>query len=221
MVTVEELLDSLSTNYLAQDLYVEAWRLIHSAIAAARAEGVAEGAEEAKPKIAESTEKLIDWIIAMMPPYEGANPEWGRKVAPLPCPEGEAMTSLESIVLPLEQSRALVEHGIVLDTAMVWFVMTEGSFCQKVFPIGEVPYDPGVSYELVSAPTLSELLDAIRAKVGNPLDERTIVLAQDGHREVTCRAEVRYERSEKVIAKIAYNDTDLLAAAALLMEVAK
>ena len=30
------------------------------------------------------------------------------------------MTSLESIVLPLEQSRALVEHGIVLDTAMVW-----------------------------------------------------------------------------------------------------
>ena len=39
MVTVEELLDSLSTNYLAQDLYVEAWRLIHSAIAAAREEG--------------------------------------------------------------------------------------------------------------------------------------------------------------------------------------
>jgi len=40
-MTVEELLDSLSTNYLAQDLYVEAWRLIHSAITAARAEGAA------------------------------------------------------------------------------------------------------------------------------------------------------------------------------------
>lgn len=60
-------------------------RVLDSLIAAAREEGFekgrAEGAEEARPKIAASTEKLIDWILAMEPPYEeGANPQWGRKV---------------------------------------------------------------------------------------------------------------------------------------------
>jgi len=54
---------------------LDAMDLIEWKIAKAREEG----AEEARPKIAESTEKLIDWIIAMIPP-EGANPEWGRKV---------------------------------------------------------------------------------------------------------------------------------------------
>ena len=132
------------------------------------------------------------------------------------------MTSLESIVLPLEQSRSLVEHGIVLDTTLVWirYSCLDGSY--ETWHPQERMGQPELNMETaVPAPVLSELLDAIRAKVGNPLDERTIVLAQDGHREVTCRAEVRYERSEKVIAKIAYNDTDLLAAAALLMEVSK
>jgi len=59
-------------------------QFVDSLIAAAREEGFekgrAEGAEEARPKIAASTERLIQWILDMMPPYEGANPEWGRKV---------------------------------------------------------------------------------------------------------------------------------------------
>lgn len=54
-MTVEELLDSLSTNYLAQDLYVEAWRLIHSAITAARAEG----AEQERERLRSSA--LTSW----------------------------------------------------------------------------------------------------------------------------------------------------------------
>ena len=72
--------------------------------------------------------------------------------------------------------------------------------------------------DVCPAPTLSELLDAIREKVGNPLDERNIILAQDGRREVPCRAEVRYPSGEY---RVAYNDTDLLAAAALLREVSR
>ena len=139
------------------------------------------------------------------------------------------MHNLESVVLPLAESRALVEAGIVLETALVW--VPAGEFDE--YEVGEngepvlmekkdtLDEDDGPMYDFTPAPVLSELLDAIRAKVGNPLDERTIILAMDGHREVTCRAEVRYERSEKTICKIAYNDTDLLAAAALLMEVSK
>jgi len=117
------------------------------------------------------------------------------------------MTSLSQIVLPLPESRSLVEKGIKLDTAMVWFVMTEGSFCQKVFPIGEVPYDPGVSYELVSAPTLSELLDAIYARY----DNAEITMYGSGLIDEWIGKEAHQQNE----------DTDLLAAYALLMEVAK
>ena len=137
------------------------------------------------------------------------------------------MTSLEQIVLPLEQSRSLVEHGIVLDPALVWAEMDGGYQCdengdpqQEMPPYADVvPGDsPYHGTFICPAPTLGELLDAIRAKVGNPLEERTIILSQDGHLEAPCCAGARSPQGEY---QIAYNDTDLLAAAALLMEVSK
>ena len=96
MATVEELREKvlrykageyvgrdIEDGYTTEDICIVHTDDLDSLIAAAREEGFekgrAEGAEEARPKIAESTEKLIDWIIAMIPP-EGANPEWGRKV---------------------------------------------------------------------------------------------------------------------------------------------
>ena len=144
----------------------------------------------------------------------------------VPIQLGAAMTSLSQIVLPLAESRLLVEKGIKLDTAMVWFVMTEGSFCQKVFPIGEVPYDPGVSYELVSAPTLSELLDAIRVKadaIEVKINRRTELERHEDDEQVCWELVGQGQGSceddwQQAVGK---GSTDLLAAAALLMEVAK
>jgi hypothetical protein len=66
--------------------------------------------------------------------------------------------NLESVVLPLAESRALVEHGIVLDAVFQW---TKG--IDKPIPNYTVWTHEGES--LAPAPVLSELLDAIRAKV--------------------------------------------------------
>ena len=89
-----------------------------------------------------------------------------------------SMTSLEQIVLPLAESRLLVEHGVVLDTAMVWIRYSCGSY--ETWHPQERIGQPELNMETaVPAPVLSELLDAIRARVGNPLEERAIILSQD------------------------------------------
>jgi len=141
------------------------------------------------------------------------------------------VTSLEQIVLPLAESRALAEKGVVLDTAMAYYPSGCGAYafddegvtvpeCQKYLgePVPCVRAEMEDHKPVCPAPTLSELLDAIRAKVGNPLEERTIILSQDGHLEVSSCAGVRSLHGEY---QIAYNDTDLLAAYTLLLEVAK
>ena len=68
------------------------------------------------------------------------------------------MNTLESIVLPLPESRALAEAGIVLDTALVWVYVKDangrivltvmyagGSMCGVRTVLGE--------YEVTQAPT--------------------------------------------------------------------
>jgi hypothetical protein len=78
-------------------------------------------------------------------------------------------------------------------------------------------YEAVKSRIICPPPVLSGLLDAIRDKVGNPLEERTIILSQDEHLEVPCCIGARSPQGQY---QIAYNDTDILAAAALLMEMA-
>ena len=125
------------------------------------------------------------------------------------------MTSLEQIVLPLPESRALAEK-VKLDTAMVWvrdnddqhISVVERSRTEEILDLkGEVTV-------LCGAWVLSELLDAIRAKVPYPVrfesspfrGKTSLIASWDwGHSECRC------ERGS----------TDLLAAYALLLEVAK
>jgi len=66
--------------------------------------------------------------------------------------------TLESIVLPLAESRALVEAGIVLETAMRW-VKNHYNQAPFAIPVWFPPADGEVV--LCPAPALSELLDAI------------------------------------------------------------
>lgn len=125
------------------------------------------------------------------------------------------MTSLESIVLPLAESLALVERGIVLDTVLRW---VENHYNEN--PITIPTWFPPADEEIVlcPAPVLSELVDAIRAKVGHPLEERTVILTQDGRLKVPYCARVRSDRGKY---ELACRKSDLLAAAAILMEVSK
>lgn len=133
------------------------------------------------------------------------------------------MMDLESIVLPLEQSRALVEHGIVLDTALVWAVVKD---CNSQLITTVISRNDalagciGTSCDgqqvICGAPVLSELLDAIRAKTEADAEFST----------------GKYRMGRKVKTGLTvdwgeightqgFGDTDLLAAAALLMEVSK
>jgi len=124
------------------------------------------------------------------------------------------MSSLEQIVLPLAESRALVEAGIVLETAMRW-VKNHYNQAPFAIPVWFPPADGEVV--LCPAPALSELLDAIRAK-------QPYAVVQCGDRP---RGYVGSEKracsamQPEGCSDIRYGDTDLLAAYALLMEVAK
>jgi hypothetical protein len=147
------------------------------------------------------------------------------------------MTSLESIVLPLAESRALVEHGAVLDTALSWagrvvdygrtivLTTTEEANAQvTIHKEYESRHPEGIRWpKPIPAPVLSELLDAIRAKVGDAelhsynvntmvdIGERTWEMLGDY---------IGVARRYKIVER-ASAPTDLLAAAALLMEASK
>jgi hypothetical protein len=68
--------------------------------------------------------------------------------------------SLESIALPLAESRALVEHGIVLDTALVWMTVEIGEH-NPMPPTLTINYHLKSMYPVYPGPVFSELLDAI------------------------------------------------------------
>ena len=126
------------------------------------------------------------------------------------------MTSLEQIVLPLEQSHSLVERGIVPDTVASW--ITDGATHSRPVIIEPAVYAALKSRIICPAPTLGELLDAIRAKVGKPTHETTVILDRNPRRTIECCAGIRTEGGKYEVAD---GSTDLLAAAALLMEVSK
>ena len=143
------------------------------------------------------------------------------------------MTSLEQIVLPLKESQALEAAGIHLDTALVWvglWGINAHWHVEGREQIEMLRADPqadrignGATLEergliTVGAPVLSELIDAIRTKLGTPLDERTIILTEHGAREVTYCAESRDMYGN---CNVAYHESDLLAAYELLREVSK
>ena len=133
------------------------------------------------------------------------------------------MTSLESIVLPLEQSRALVEHGIVLDTAMVWV---------RDPNTGDISVDARENRDvslwsiLCPTPVLSELLDAIRVKadaIEVKINRRTELERHEDDEQVCWELVGQGQGSceddwQQAVGK---GTTDLLAACALLLEVAK
>ena len=131
------------------------------------------------------------------------------------------MTSLEQIVLPLAESRALAEAGIKMDTALVWvgvwginahwhvesreqIEMIRSNSALDRLENGATFEDRGLV--IVGAPTLSELLDAIRAR--NPV----ACVVNFSVMEKKCW---HFFGEEKVIKA----PTDLLAAYALLREV--
>jgi hypothetical protein len=134
------------------------------------------------------------------------------------------MTCLEHIVPPLADSRALVEQGILLDTVLSWGRTTDDwgkSYWQIEYTYITIEPDAERRWnnhmrkylESIPAPVLSELLDAIKAKVS------PIMLGIDGlfwtvkWIEPTNPVPLRECWSSRT--------SDLLAAAALLMEVSK
>jgi len=129
------------------------------------------------------------------------------------------VTTLDSIVLPLSDSRALVEHGIVLDTALVWWKQVG----KDDRPTVHARQGSFLSFIDCPAPVLSELLGAIRVKADAmevKADRRMEVVRHEqglivweiiGHGRGTCEDDWQ--------AAVGMGDTDFLAAIALLMEV--
>lgn len=123
------------------------------------------------------------------------------------------MSSLEQIVLPLAESRALAEK-VKLDTVMVWV---------RDPNTGDISVDSKENRDvslwsiLCPAPVLSELLDAIRKK-------QPYAVVQCGDRPrgyVGSEKRACLAMQPEGCSDIRYGDTDLLAAYALLLEVAK
>ena len=133
------------------------------------------------------------------------------------------MSTLESVVLPLEQSQSLAEHGVVLDTALRW-VTNPYNKEPFVIPVWFPPADGEVV--LCPAPVLSELLDAIRVKADaiEVKINRRMELERHEYDEQVCWELVGQGQGsceddwQQAVGK---GTTDLLAACALLMEVAK
>ena len=134
------------------------------------------------------------------------------------------MSTLESIVLPLPESQSLAAAGIVLDTALVWVYVKDanGKIVLTVMPRRDAAAaclgaDCDGQKVICGAPVLSEMLDAIQAKVGGkPTDETTVILSHGS--EAGAFAGVRTEGGKYEIATAS---NDLLAAYQFLREVSK
>jgi len=100
------------------------------------------------------------------------------------------MNTLESIVLPLADSRALVEHGVVLDTALAWYPEhcddyeaeapaslwpDEWKRIAEGCPVVCVREEMEDHEPICSAPVLSELMNAI--DFDDPTGAKMIVLS--------------------------------------------
>ena len=135
------------------------------------------------------------------------------------------MSTLESIVLPLPESRALAAAGIVLDTALVWVYVKDANgrivltvMSRRDAAAACLGADCDGQKVICGAPVLSEIVDTIRAKVGKPVDETTVILNRDGDKAGANWVGVRKKDAEYEIAQA---PTDLLAAASLLLEVSR
>jgi hypothetical protein len=135
--------------------------------------------------------------------------------------------TLETIVLPLEQSRALVEAGIVLDTAMVYLLYSHLNGSHETWYPREKEGQPELNMRnAVPAPVLSELLDAIRAKADamETKVDRGMKLERhewDGKIDWELVGQGKGNCEDDWCEAEGKDSTDLLAAAALLMEVSK
>ena len=140
---------------------------------------------------------------------------------------------LESVVLPLAESRALAEAGIVLDTALVWVYVKDANgkivltvMSRRDAAAACLGADCDGQKVICGAWTLSELLDAIRKRV----DE---LITKSGRNLELSRTELDDAIYWEVIGlgkndceddwqqAVGEGSTDLLAAAALLREVSK
>lgn len=129
------------------------------------------------------------------------------------------MSTLKSIVLSIANSQSLVERGIVLDaTALVWIAkheLDDENDEPTIFPREDALDDEGSPmYNFVSAPTLSELLDAIRTKVSGA------VISIFHRRDFGVDIDLDDDASAYHYGVGQY-PSDLEAAAALLMEMSK
>jgi len=127
------------------------------------------------------------------------------------------MTSLESLVPSLDLCRQLQAAGFPQDTAMVWMTVEIGQHNPMPPVVTQNPHME-VMYPIVAAPTAGEMEEWLRGKVGNPLEETTVIVSHDGSKEVAYCAGVRSAKGEY---QIAYNDTNVSALATLVLEVAK
>lgn len=126
------------------------------------------------------------------------------------------MTSLESLVPSLDLCRQLQAAGFPQDTAMVWMTVEIGQHNPMPPVVTQNPHME-VMYPIVAAPTAGEMEEWLRGKVGNPLEETTVIVSHDGSKEVAYCAGVHSAKGEY---QIAYNDTNVSALATLVLEVA-
>jgi hypothetical protein len=127
------------------------------------------------------------------------------------------MSSLESLVTDLATSQKLRDAGFPQDTVLVYFHYGNTTHWGLVTREDALTYARMNSDNDVAAPTAGELEEWLRGKVGNPLEETTVIVSHDGNKEVAYCAGVRSAQSKY---QIAYGDTDVSALAALVLEVA-
>ena len=140
------------------------------------------------------------------------------------------MTSLESIVLPLSESRALAEK-VKLDTALVWVYVKDANgrivltvMSRRDADAACLGADCDGQKVICGAPTLSELLDAIRKATGDKDTEFAFGKYRVDEGEIQCGVSADWTDPKNWEADghaQEFGSTDLLAAYALLLEVAK
>ena len=133
------------------------------------------------------------------------------------------MSTLESVVLPLKESQSLAAAGITLDTALVWVEYSTATYSE--WHVRERQRETSTTLAgAVSAPTLSELLDAIRAKADAIEERMNRGMELERHEE---EEQILYELvgqghgncEDDWQQAVGKGSTDLLAACALLQEV--